>query len=257
MKVRHCRGWKESRLIGALLIKLSLSFLCYISSVKKSEIQCIGFIMDGNRRWAKAQGLPTLEGHQKGGEVMRDSIKWVQEACIPHAVYYAFSTENWQRSEAEVSYLMNLFSIELERQLQEKNIRVRIIGRREDFTTDLQQQIDELERMGEEYKNVSTTIWVALSYGGRAELIEAINQAVAAGETVSEESFERLLSTADMPDPDMIVRTGGEHRLSNFLTWRSVYSELYFIDTYWPALTKDDFKDILSEYETRERRRGV
>lgn len=213
--------------------------------------------MDGNRRWAKAHGLPTLEGHQKGGEVMRSSIEWVQEAGIPHAVYYAFSTENWQRSEAEVSYLMNLFSLELERQLQEKNIRVRIIGRREDFTTELQKQMNELERMGEECKDATTTIWVALSYGGRAELIEAVNQAIVAGELVSEESFEQLLWTANMPDPDIIVRTGGEHRLSNFLTWRSVYSELYFIDTHWPALTKDDFKDILSEYETRERRRGT
>lgn len=225
--------------------------------MKSDGLQCIGFIMDGNRRWAKAQGLPALLGHQKGGEVMRESIRWVQEADIPHAVYYAFSTENWKRSETEVSYLMNLFSVEMERQLREKNIRVRIIGRREDFTAELQQQMKELERMGEEYKNATTTIWVALSYGGRAELVEAINKAIVAGEPVTEESFESHLSTADMPDPDMIVRTSGEHRLSNFLTWRSVYSELYFINTHWPALTKADFKDILSEYETRERRRGA
>ena len=223
----------------------------------KSGLQCIGFIMDGNRRWAKAHNLPTLEGHQKGGEVMSDSIEWVREAGIPHAVYYAFSTENWQRSETEVSYLMNLFSIELERQLKEKNIRVRIIGRREDFTTELQQQMDELERKGEECKDAEVTIWIALSYGGRAELVEAVNKAISVGEKISEESFAKLLWTSDMPDPDIIVRTGGEHRLSNFLTWSSVYSELYFINTHWPALTKNDFNDILIEYETRERRRGI
>jgi len=224
--------------------------------MEKSSIRCIGFIMDGNRRFAKEQGLQALDGHQRGGEVMRDSIRWVKEAGIKHAVYYAFSTENWKRSAEEVSYLMHLFKNELVK-MPEKDIRVRIIGRREDFSDDLQQLMNELEKKSEGYQNTDTTVWIALSYGGRAEILEAVNRAVSAGELVSEESFEKLLWTKDMPDPDMIVRTGGERRLSNFLTWRSVYSELYFTDIYWPALTKSDFNDILKEYETRERRRGV
>ena len=225
---------------------------------------CLGFIMDGNRRWAKEQGLATLAGHKRGSEVFTDSVTWVRDAGIAHAVYYAFSTENWQRNEAEVTYLMDLFREWLRNVEQKiddnrkatKKIHIRIIGRRADFAPDLQEQMNKLEEKNAEFPNPDTTIWVALSYGGRAEIIEAVNQAIAAGEPVTEASFEQLLWTADMPDPDMIVRTSGEQRLSNFLTWRSVYSELHFIEKHWPALTEADFKDILLEYENRERRRG-
>jgi undecaprenyl diphosphate synthase len=224
--------------------------------MQKTNIQCLGFIMDGNRRWAKELGLPTFEGHQKGAEVMRDSVKWVKEAGIPHVVYYAFSTENWKRSKEEVSWLMKLFSEMLEKQFKEKNIRIRIVGRRKDFDTDLQKQMNELEKYSEKNENIETTVWIALSYGGRAEIIEATNRAIRNGKEVTEETFAQLLWTADMPDPDIIVRTGGEKRLSNFMTWRSVYSELLFIDTYWPALTKVEFNGILKEYESRERRGG-
>jgi undecaprenyl diphosphate synthase len=231
---------------------------------QKNTIQCLGFIMDGNRRWAKEQGLQTYEGHKKGGEVFADCIRWVRDASIPHAVYYAFSTENWKRSDAEVAYLMNLFRdwlSNIERQLEEnrtsdKKINIRIIGRKEDFAEDLQQQMDALEAKNSEFPHPTSTIWIALSYGGRAELIEAINIAIKKGQVVTQDSFEELLWTAQMPDPDMIVRTSGEHRLSNFVTWRSVYSELHFIEKHWPALTEADFKDILLEYEKRERRRG-
>jgi undecaprenyl diphosphate synthase len=224
--------------------------------MQKTNIQCLGFIMDGNRRWAKELGLPTFEGHQKGAEVMRDSVRWVKEAGIPHVVYYAFSTENWKRSKEEVSWLMKLFSEMLEKQFKEKNIRIRIVGRRKDFDTDLQKQMNELEKYSEKNENIETTVWIALSYGGRAEIIEATNRAIRNGKEVTEETFAQLLWTADMPDPDIIVRTGGEKRLSNFMTWRSVYSELLFIDTYWPALTKVEFNGILKEYESRERRGG-
>jgi undecaprenyl diphosphate synthase len=231
---------------------------------KTKSIQCLGFIMDGNRRWAKEQGMQTYEGHKKGGEVFADYIRWVRDAEIPHAVYYAFSTENWNRSEAEVGYLMDLFREWLgkiderieENRTSDKKINVRIIGQRTDFAQDLQEQMTALEKKNEEFPNPTTTIWIALSYGGRAEILQAVNKAVATGEPVSEESFEKLLWTAQMPDPDMIVRTSGEHRLSNFVTWRSVYSELHFLEKHWPALTEADFNDILHEYENRERRRG-
>lgn len=214
--------------------------------------------MDGNRRFAKERNLPTLEGHQKGLDVFLDCVQWVREAKIPHAVFYAFSTENWKRSEEEISYLMELFKSllkTLEEKIEEEKVRVRVIGRREDFSLELQQQITELEEKSSRHK--STTIWIALSYGGRAEIISAVNRAVEIGKEASEESFSSLLWTAGMPDPDMIIRTSGEERLSNFLPWQSVYSEFYFIKKHWPALTKDDFKDILFQYGERERRKGI
>jgi len=229
---------------------------------KSTTIQCIGFIMDGNRRWAKAQGLPTLLGHKRGGEVFMKTLEWVHEAGIPHAVYYAFSTENWNRSEEEVSYLMDQFR-ELLSNLRKKLTResasfvVRVIGRREDFPFDVQAQMTEIEKVENTSMKSVVTVWIALSYGGRAEIVSAVNQAILQGNSVTETTFEQLLWTAKLPDPDLIVRTGGEERLSNFLTWRSVYSELLFLDTYWPALTKDDFIGILEEYESRERRKGI
>ncbi len=139
--------------------------------------------------------------------------------------------------------------------VEEEKVRVRIIGRRSDFSPAIQGLMQEVEEKSVQY--TGTTIWVALSYGGRTEIVEAVNTAMKEGEKVTEESFSKLLWTTGMPDPDMIVRTSGEERLSNFLPWQSVYSEFYFIKKHWPALTKDDFNDILKEYESRERKRGV
>jgi undecaprenyl diphosphate synthase len=236
--------------------------------MEEKQIKCLGFIMDGNRRWAKDQGLPTYEGHKKGGDVLNDYIQYIRDAGVPHAVFYAFSTENWNRSEAEVSYLMDLFREWLqtiETRLNDQNdteaqnakkVRVRIVGRRNDFASDIVEQMNRLEEKSQEFPEAETTIWLALSYGGRTEIVEAVNTAIANGEPVDETSFASLLWTADMPDPDMIIRTSGEHRLSNFMTWRSVYSEFYFIEKHWPALTEDDFKDILHEYGRRNRRNG-
>jgi undecaprenyl diphosphate synthase len=225
-----------------------------------TEIQCVGFIMDGNRRWSKEQNLPTPEGHQRGAEVFRESIEWVSEVAIPHAVYYAFSTENWNRSEEEVGYLMELFRIWLQNfaaQIDTLPIQVRFVGRREDFPESMQKLMEQLEGKSLSKKEIKTTTWIALSYGGRAEILAAVNEAILQGRRVTEEGFERLLWTAEMPDPDLIIRTGGEHRLSNFVTWKSVYSELFFLDKHWPALTKSDFNDILRQYEARERRKGA
>ena len=212
--------------------------------------------MDGNRRWATEQGLEPLVGHVKGQEVFLECIDWVREAEIPHAVFYAFSTENWQRATTEVSYLMSLFEGLLEQfdQVLAKQVRIKVVGRREDFSLNIQKRIATLEKESAHF--TGTTIWVALSYGGRAEILEAVNQAIEKGETVDERSFESLLWTAEIPEPDMIIRTSGEQRLSNFLTWKSVYSELYFTPTHWPALSKSDFLTILNEYEKRERRNG-
>lgn len=230
--------------------------------MKENIPQCLGFIMDGNRRWAKECGLETMKGHSRGHKVMKSCVEWIRDEKIPHAVFYAFSTENWKRKKEEVEYLMKLFHKVLrqllednEKEKDDKKVRIKIIGRKDDFSHELQELMTEVEEKSEKY--TGTTIWIALSYGGRAEIVEAVNKAVKKGEVVTEEDFEKLLWTAEMPDPDMIIRTSGEQRLSNFLTWRSVYSEFYFIDKHWPALTKDDFIDILREYESRERRQGT
>lgn len=229
----------------------------------KTDIQCLGFIMDGNRRWAEEKGLSSFEGHRKGGEVLRDCIRWVRDADIPHAVYYAFSTENWKRSKEEVEHLMNLMrnwlsKIEKEFNdgLKEEPIRFRFVGRIGDFASDIQERMVSLEERSKREEKARTTIWLALSYGGRAELVEGINQAIKKGESVDEKSFEQLLWTAEMPDPDLIVRTGGQHRLSNFMTWKSVYSELIFLDKFWPSLTKLDFNQLLHDYLNRKRNFG-
>ncbi|MFW6210317.1 MAG: polyprenyl diphosphate synthase [Patescibacteria group bacterium] len=231
-------------------------------STTTSVPTCLGFIMDGNRRWAKEQGVPSVQGHKKGFEVWQESVQWVRDAGIPHAVYYAFSTENWRRSDEEVGYLMDLFRStlgeirdRLDKEDSEKPVHVRTIGRREDFASDIQDTMAELEARNREGE-AHTTIWLALSYGGRAEIIDAANRAIASGAPVSEATFEQLLWSAELPDPDLIVRTGGEQRLSNFMTWRSVYSEFLFLEKYWPALTKADFADILAAYAARERRCG-
>jgi undecaprenyl diphosphate synthase len=137
-----------------------------------------------------------------------------------------------------------------------ERIKVRVIGQRNDFDDDIVEQINKLEVDSAQYTQATTTIWIALSYGGRAEIVEAVNKAIDKGERVDEVSFAALLQTADMPGPDMIIRTSGEQRLSNFMTWKSVYSEFYFIDKHWPALTADDFNDILLEYGRRNRRKG-
>jgi undecaprenyl diphosphate synthase len=220
--------------------------------------------MDGNRRFATEQGKVTLEGHTKGLETFIESVKFVRDKHIPHAVYYAFSTENWKRSEQEVTYLLELFKHTIQRLSDElvsaeggSTIKVRFIGQRKDFPADLQTEMELLEAKNEQHPDAKTTIWIALSYGGRAELIEAVNTAITRGEPVDENSFKALLWTADLPDPDIIVRTSGEQRLSNFSTWGGVYSELYFIKKHWPALTQADFEDILQEYATRERRQGA
>lgn len=221
-----------------------------------SGIQCVGIIMDGNRRWAKERGLPKLEGHRAGSEKLKDTVHFVQSHGIAHLVVYAFSTENWNRESSEVLYLMELFRELVKKEMKElgeEGARIRFIGQRERFSPELQQIM--LEREKETELNDAITLWIALSYGGRAEVIAAAKAAAAAGE-ITEETLSNNLWTAGMPEPDIIIRTGGEKRLSNFLAWQSVYSELFFTDSFWPAFTKEEFDTILLEFAARERRHG-
>lgn len=226
----------------------------------QNQVQCVGFIMDGNRRWAKARGLQTLKGHAKGAEVLQDMIAVVHAQKIPHMVCYAFSTENWKRTQEEVGYLMNLLRHALKDLFEKsrgdgKRINVRIIGERIRLPDDLQEEIERIESLN--YTDPELTVWIAISYGGRAEIVDAVNRAVVSGMPVTEESFGAMLWTKEMPDPDIIIRTSGEHRISNFLLWQSAYSEFFFLDTLWPDFGETEFQSILEEYAGRKRRKGA
>lgn len=220
---------------------------------------CIGIIMDGNRRWAKEQGLPTLKGHEQGFEKLKEVTRWTKDRSIRHIIIYGFSTENWNRAPEEVEYLMNIIrrvfgkdSKELNR-IKEQDGRLRFVGQRERFAPDIQEILTHAE---EATAQGAYTLWIALSYGGRAEILYAAEALQKSGEPVTEESFAKYLWTADMPDPDIIIRTSGEERLSGFLPWQGVYSELFFTKTYWPAFSEAEFDAILAEYALRERRHG-
>ncbi len=219
--------------------------------------QCIGIILDGNRRWATERGLPKLEGHRRGLDTLVECTKWVRDLGIPHLAVFTFSTENWQREAGEVSYLMDLFRDLAQKRLEElkkENVRVRFAGQIERFSADLQESMRTLER--ETASNTGVTLWPCMSYGGRAEIVAAAKAVCQAGEEITEESLNKHMWTAEMPDPDIIIRTSGEQRLSGFLTWRGVYSELFFIDTKWPDFTKEKLDQILAEYSSRQRRMG-
>ena len=219
---------------------------------------CVGIIMDGNRRWAKAKGFSKFEGHRTGlFEILRNTVRFVRARGIKHLAVYMFSTENWNREPAEVSYLMDLFRESVKKDMKdlgEEGVRIRFAGQRERFSEDLRRAMHVAEK--ETMQNEDITLWCCLSYGGRAEIAAAACAAAASGTDVTEDSLARYLWTAEMPDPDIIIRTGGDKRLSNFLPWQSVYSELFFTDTLWPDFTKEEFDSILVEFTGRERRRG-
>lgn len=217
---------------------------------------CIGIILDGNRRWAREHNLPSLEGHRQGVERLKQTARWVRDREVKHLAVYAFSTENWNRSEEEVSYLLKLFRTvtdDLFKELSEDNIRIKFVGERAWFDEYTQKAMTRLEEKSSE--NNKLTLWVCLSYGGRREIVAATNQALKEG-SITEETLAKNLWTAGMPDPDIIIRTGGEKRLSGFLTWQSIYSELFFIDEYWPDFSEKILDRILAEYATRPRRMG-
>lgn len=218
----------------------------------------VGIIMDGNRRWAKTKGLATLEGHRQGFEKLKETILWSKEVGVKYLTVYAFSTENWSRAEEEVGYLINLFRSVISgisKDAKEKDIRIIFLGERHRFAKDMQDAMGEAE---EETKTCGTmTLAVALSYGGRQEILDAIHRIPKDNlEHITEDEFSALLWTKDVMNPDLIIRTSGEERLSNFLLWQSAYSEFFFSKTLWPDFSKQEFLSILNEYQERERRIG-
>lgn len=224
----------------------------------------IAFIMDGNRRWAKQRGLPVSQGHKKGADVLIEIAKAAKNMGVKYMTVYAFSTENWQRSESEVSQLMELLRHYLDtgfKELEENDVRVRFVGERYMLASDIVEKMEKIEQATAQKSSVE--LCVALSYGGRQEIVAAarqIAQKVKDGklqpEEIDTEVFASHLYTADFPDPDLMIRTGGELRISNYLLWQLSYSEFYFTDTLWPDFKPDELKQIIEDYTGRERRYG-
>jgi undecaprenyl diphosphate synthase len=225
----------------------------------------VAIIMDGNGRWAKARGLPRFMGHRAGVDAVWRTIDAALELGLSHLTLFGFSSENWQRSPLEVSGLMHLLRTSLRHHvvaLHRKGVRIRCIGDRSMLAPDIQQMIADGERL--EPARVALTLTVAWNYGGRGEIVEAartLARRVQAGEIDPEEidadGFADCLQTAGIPDPDMVIRTSGELRLSNFLLWQSAYAELLFIDTFWPDFGRSDLEAAIREYWRRDRRFGA
>lgn len=228
-------------------------------STLKTIPTSIGFIMDGNRRWARERGLTTQEGHARGYAKAKEVATWCRDAGIRHMVLYAFSNENWNRSPEEVSYLTKIFNTILfdeAEDFRKDHGAVRFIGNLEKFGDAFIAQAKKLEDSNP--SDPTLTVTIALSYGGRQEIVRAVNKILREGTSkVTEEEFAAHLYTAGIPDPDLIVRTSGEERLSGFLPWQSIYSELMFLPMHWPAFEKKDFDAVLLEYAARERRHGA
>ena len=225
----------------------------------------VAIIMDGNGRWAKARGLPRVAGHKRGAEAVRRTVAGAAELGIQYLTLYGFSSENWKRPAAEIDDLMGLLRLYLVNEIEDlhqKGVRLRVIGQRSRLQADIVRLIEHAEQHTAANRRLNLT--VALSYGGRAEIAEAarrIAEEVRAGRLdpaqVDERRFERFLYTSDMPDPDLLIRTSGEKRISNFLLWQCAYAELVFLDRLWPDFTRDDLEKAITEYHGRDRRYGA
>ncbi|HET6830351.1 MAG TPA: polyprenyl diphosphate synthase [Solirubrobacterales bacterium] len=215
---------------------------------------CVAIIMDGNGRWAAEHGVPVLEGHRRGARTMKERVKDAVELGIRELTVYAFSTENWSRPEAEVSGLMAMFAeliLSETPELDDEGVRMRFVGSREGVTPTLIEQMEWAEE--ETADNDRMTLFVAFNYGGRAEILDAAERYDGGGE----EAFAALLYAPEMSDPDLVIRTSGEQRLSNFLLWQSAYSEFLFSDRLWPDFGRADLEAALHEYASRRRRFGA
>ena len=217
----------------------------------------IAVIMDGNRRWARLKNLSDHDGHTEGYKRFLELLGWSLDAGISYVTVFAFSSENWKRSKKEIDHLQGLiqgFGLKEKKSLVEKGVRVKFLGVHDKFSSGTVKAISDIERSTEECNSISLNI--ALSYGGRQEIVLAADAWSKSGGDLTEEGFERFLQTFPAPDPDVVIRTGGERRLSNFLLWQIAYSELFFTDTLWPDFSEREFKKILKEFKKRDRRKG-
>lgn len=220
----------------------------------------VAIIMDGNGRWALEKGLPRLSGHRAGTENLREVIEACAEFGIQYLTIYAFSTENWKRPKEEIQGLMRIFKTMLDRELQnlhENGVQLRHLGRLDQIDKELQEKVREAIELTKDNKTLILN--VAFNYGGRDEILQAVKNIIAAGHSVDDiddEQFSKYLYTSESPDPDLIIRTSGEFRCSNFLIWQSAYAEWYFTPTYWPDFNKEELRQALIVYNQRERRYG-
>ena len=223
-------------------------------------VGCVAIILDGNGRWAMSRGLPVAEGHREGTRALRRTVEAAIELEIGSLVVYGFSTENWTRPPDEVDSLMEIFSETIDRELPDlakQGVRVRFLGRRDRAPQELRDKMADLEaRTG---ANDRLDLWIAFDYGGRAELTDAARRLVQAGirpDEIDEDTFARALYEPELPDPDLLIRTAGDQRISNFLLWQLAYAELVFVEKPWPDFGEEDLRSALSEYANRERRFG-
>ena len=231
---------------------------------ENNKLEHLAIIMDGNGRWAARRGLPRSMGHRKGAEVVKEITRAAGELGIKYLTLYAFSTENWNRSEDEVKTLMGLLRDYLQsdlKEVQENNVRSRFIGEREMLDADIVRKMAEIE--ADTLRNTGMTLCIALSYGSRQEIVNAVKKTAALVKEgdislndVDVKLFSDMLYTKDMPDPDLVIRTSGEQRISNYLLWQIAYAEFFFTDVLWPDFNKKLLEDIIKNFNMRERRYG-
>ncbi len=218
----------------------------------------VAIIMDGNGRWAKKQGLPRTTGHREGVKTVRIVLDEAKKQGIKYLTLYAFSTENWKRSKLEVNALMKLFQEYLKKEkeeLKEKNVKLVFSGRKEKITNKLLKQMNETVEYLKD--NDGIILNIAFNYGGRSEIIDAVNKIIKSNLTeITEEELGRNLYQPNIPDPELVIRTSNEFRVSNFLLWEIAYSEFYISEKYWPEFTKEDFVEAIKDYQKRDRRFG-
>jgi undecaprenyl diphosphate synthase len=221
--------------------------------VSASEARYVAIITDGNGRWAEARGLPVLAGHEAGADVVKARLRDAAELGVRELTVFSFSTENWSRPRAEVDGLMAMFAERIDREtpeLDEEGVRMRFIGRREGLDAGLRRRMDRAEETTAANRRI--TLFVAFNYGGRAEIVDAARTFTAG----TEDDFRRHLYAPDMHDPDLLIRTSGEQRISNYLIWQLAYSEFVFRDELWPDFGREAFEQSLAEYAARRRRFG-
>ncbi len=225
-----------------------------------NNIRHIAIIMDGNRRWAKERNLPSAAGHKKGVDALRNVVRACDDIGIKYLTVYAFSTENWNRKKEEVDFLMDLVAVTLKNDLDEmheEGVKITFIGDASKLSKKLQEVTKDAENKTKNNKGVN--LQIALNYGSRDEIVNAVKQIIGSGinsDEITQEVISKYLYTAGMPDPDILIRTGGEKRLSNYLLWQIAYSEVIVVDKYWPDFGKSDLQNCIDEFNNRNRRYG-
>jgi len=226
--------------------------------VKETKLNHIAIIMDGNRRWAKERGMVSAMGHKKGVESLKATVRAADKFGIKYLTMYAFSTENWNRKKEEVDFLMNLLAVTMKNELNElnsNNVKISFIGNLSALNKNLQSVLENAKE--ETRNNTGVNLQIAINYGARDEIINAVNNVIKSGvKEVTPEVFEQFLYTKNTPDPDLLIRTGGEMRVSNYLLWQIAYSEIYITKKYWPEFNQEALIEAILSFKERQRRYG-